>query len=217
MHEHKYYFSPHNELGMLQQPLFILQFPEQGTSLLLCQPFSLQEEFILWPHDSCLPPPHTLLQWEGRQYSPCTFPWGLVAFIQAPSGIYSEYAIWRDSKLQMLFYLKSFFFLLVLWIFFHPWGVTEHSTLAQSWMIYFPWQNQNVLLRVYCGLWNRLGFFSCEDYCPVSLYLHFEFSVVILMTAELKLTLNILSQVKQCPTRLLRFPLKPTNKLNISC
>lgn len=108
-------------------------------------------------------------------------PWG-------SNGIYSEYAIWRDSKLQMLFYLKSIFFLLVLWIFFHPWGVTEQSTLAQSWMTYFPWQNQNVLLRVYSGPWNR-GFF-CEDYCPVSLYLCFEFSVVLWMTAALKLALN---------------------------
>lgn len=165
---------------MLLLPLLILQFPEQGASLLLCQPSSSQEEFILRPHDSHLPPPHMLLQWEGRQCSPCTFP-----------DVYSEYTVWRDSKLQMLFYIKSFFFLLVLWIFFHPWGITEQSTLAQSQMIYFPWQNQNVLLRVYSGLWNRLGFFPwgllpsfpllvlwvfCGDFNDSSTHAHSEYT-----------------------------------------
>lgn len=89
----------------------------------------------LCPHDPYLPPAHTLLHLSPRPGLETPFFCLLVCFF-----FLMEPVIWRDSKLQMIFY--PFFFLLARWIFFYPRGVTEQSTLAQSQMTYFPGQNQ---------------------------------------------------------------------------
>lgn len=78
---------------------------------------TLHQSLLYLPPQSCWSPAHTLLQWEDGTavLVPAPRP-GL----EAPSAIYSQRAIWRDSKLQMLLYLRSLFFLLVLWVLFHP-------------------------------------------------------------------------------------------------
>lgn len=111
--------------------------------------------------------------------------------------------IWRDSKLQMLFYPTSFFFVLVLWILFHPWGVTEQSNLAQIMDDLFSLANSKCFAKnTFWAL--KIFLFPCMDYCPISFYLCFEFSVVLLMAAAFKPT-----QIKQTVPQF--SPLKPTN------
>lgn len=99
--------------------------------------------------------------------------------------------MWRDSKLQMLLYPTSFFFVLVLWILFHPWGVTEQSNLAQVTDDLFSLANSKCFAKsTFQAL--KIFLFLCMDYCPISLHPHFEFSGVLLMAVALKPT-----QIKQ--------------------
>lgn len=94
-------------------------------------------------------------------------------------------AIRRDSKLQMLFYPTSFFFVLVLWILFHPWGVTEQSNLARVMDDLFSLANSKCFAK--STFWAlKIFLFPCMDYCPISLHSRFEFSVVLLMAAAFK-------------------------------
>lgn len=73
--------------------------------------------------------------------------------------------------------------------------------------------SQEYILGLEIGLGAFLLCFFCEDYCPDSLYLCSEFSAVLLRTATLNPTLNVLGQVKQTVSHLVSMKPPEANKL----